>query len=86
MSAFDAMVIFAVLWWLVFFILLPVGVRVPEEQEAGHASSAPSMPRIKQKMLWTTLIALVLTAACYMIFAIGGLTWESILGVEAFRW
>lgn len=67
----SAIVTFIILWWLVFFCLLPVGVRTAEEEggapETGHATSAPVRPRIGRKMLATTAIAAVLFVGVYLV-------------------
>jgi len=49
--------IFFITWWLVFQACLPFGVSVPEEQEKGHAGSAPRNPNLGKKALAATIIA-----------------------------
>lgn len=61
MSFVSFFVTFATSWWLILFMLLPVGVKQPEKVEKGHASSAPSNPRILTKMLWATVLAAIFT-------------------------
>jgi predicted secreted protein len=66
MSLVSGVMIYAVLWWLVLFMVLPFGVRTVREEggevTVGEASSAPAKPRIVQKMLVTTLISGVIMA------------------------
>ena len=62
MNWFAAGIVFAVVWWLVLFMVLPFGASPPDEVEPGMAASAPAKPRIGLKFLITTLIALVVTA------------------------
>ncbi len=62
MTWFTGLMVYLVLWWLVFFAVLPFGVRVPDEVEQGHATSAPARPRLWLKAGITTLIAAVLWA------------------------
>lgn len=61
MSWFGASVVFAVVWWLVLFMVLPFGAAPPAEVEPGMAPSAPAKPRIALKMAVTTVIALIVT-------------------------
>ncbi len=61
MNLFGSLVVFTVVWWLVFFMTLPFGVKVPDEPEPGHAPSAPDKPRVGLKAAITTVIAVVLT-------------------------
>lgn len=62
MDWFAASIVFAIVWWLVLFMVLPFGAQPPDEVEPGMATSAPARPRIALKFLITTLIALVITA------------------------
>ncbi len=55
------------IWWLVIFLVLPWGVKVPETPEPGHASSAPETPHIVRKLLITTAISTVLWVIAYLI-------------------
>ena len=61
MNLVSGLMIYAVLWWLVLFMVLPFGVRTVREEGgevgAGEATSAPAKPRIIRKMLITTLIS-----------------------------
>ena len=69
MTWFEGLVAFVIIWWLVLFMVLPWGVRIPEEAEKGHATSAPVRPRVWFKMLITTGIAIVLWAFAYWLAA-----------------
>jgi predicted secreted protein len=62
MDPFGIFVIFVIVWWMIFFVTLPFGVRVPDETEAGHATSAPIRPRLAIKAAVTTVLATGLTA------------------------
>ncbi len=71
MTWFSGIVVFVIIWWLVFFMTLPVGVRSPDEAgvevRPGHASSAPVRPRIGLKAGVTTAISVVLWGIAYWI-------------------
>jgi predicted secreted protein len=69
MTWFEGLVAFVIIWWLVLFMVLPWGVRIPDEVEPGHASSAPARPRILFKMLTTTAIAVFLWGIAYWLAA-----------------
>ncbi len=61
MDAIGIAVVFAITWWLVFFMALPFGVRPPDEPGPGHATSAPERPRVALKAAITTAIAAAVT-------------------------
>jgi predicted secreted protein len=60
MTIFSGILVYAVIWWLVLFTVLPWGVRRSEQPEPGHAVEAPSNPRLVLKFAVTTLIATLL--------------------------
>ena len=61
MDFVSALVVFLLLWWWVFLMSLPFGVRTVDTPEAGHAPSAPARPMLWRKALVATAIAGVLT-------------------------
>jgi predicted secreted protein len=68
----TAAAIYFIIWWLVLFAVLPWGVR--SQEEAGHVEpgtdpGAPALPNILAKLAWTTGVATVIFAACYVIYA-----------------
>ena len=52
---------FCFIWWISFFIVLPIGIKIEKDVQKGHADSAPKNPRIMYKVMLTTLISLLLT-------------------------
>ena len=63
MSITSALVLFAVIWFMVLFIVLPLGLRTQGEAgevAPGTPSSAPSETMLKRKMLVTTAVTVVL--------------------------
>ena len=67
MSIVTGLVVYIILWWLVLFMVLPWGVRTPEESAAGHVASAPAAPRLWLKFGITTGIATVLWTIAYVV-------------------
>lgn len=67
----SAIVIFVIIWWLVFFMALPIGVKPPHEEgetaEPGHEGGAPTRPHLWKKALAATLIAALLWGAAYWV-------------------
>ena len=57
---FELLHTFCFIWWLIFFIALPIGIKIEKNVQKGHADSAPSNPRIMLKIIATTIIALLL--------------------------
>lgn len=55
----SVIVVFLLLWWWFFLMALPIGVRVPDDTEAGHAASAPRRPHLWKKAAGATVAALL---------------------------
>ncbi|MGB0661120.1 MAG: DUF1467 family protein [Mangrovicoccus sp.] len=65
MGITSAIVLFAVIWWMTFFVVLPL--RLKTQGEAGDVvpgtpQSAPENPQLKRKVRLTTIWAAILWA------------------------
>ena len=67
MSFVSGLVVYILLWWWVFLMALPFGVKAPDAIEPGHATSAPAKPMLWRKAGVTTVIAAVLFALVYWV-------------------
>ena len=80
MTLVSTALIYVVIWWLVFFMALPIGARsyheAGEEVEAGNVSSAPMRPRLWLKAGVTTGIAAILTLIAYFLIDSGALSFR----------
>jgi predicted secreted protein len=52
--------VYVLIWWVVIFAVLPRGVKVPDEPEPGHASSAPRNPHLLIKVIITTVVSFII--------------------------
>ena len=55
------LVIFVISWWLILFLVLPVGISKQKNVKFGNDPGAPNEPMLKKKFFVTTIIALILT-------------------------
>lgn len=62
MNWFGTAVVFAIVWWLILFMVLPFGAAPPDEVQPGMATSAPAKPRMAVKLAITTVLAVLVTA------------------------
>ncbi len=67
MTWFTGAMVYLIIWWVVLLTVLPWGVKVPDNPEPGHATSAPQNPMMWRKALITTLIAAVLWGVAYWL-------------------
>ncbi len=68
----TAAAIYFVIWWVVLFVVLPFGVRshaeAGTEVEPGHDPGAPILHSLGSKVIWTTVVATVVFAFCWVVY------------------
>lgn len=74
MNIVSAFIFILCVWIVAFFMALPIGVRVDEPEKFGHATSAPSQPRVFIKLIASLLVAIFIFLAVY--------TSTTLLGIE----
>ncbi|HKJ60931.1 MAG TPA: DUF1467 family protein [Hyphomicrobiales bacterium] len=70
MSLPIAFGVYFICWWLVFFIVLPIGNHVPSDvydREPGLADSAPENPRLWLKAGVATIGSALLFGVVYVV-------------------
>ncbi len=70
-AVFLGFAIYFLIWWLVWFAVLPWGVRGREAPEAGHDPGAPVKAMIAIKFIATTLIAAAIFGVGYALWVSG---------------
>ena len=49
-------------WWVIFFMILPFGIKIPTSQEnKANATSAPVKSHLTLKLLATTILSIIIT-------------------------
>jgi predicted secreted protein len=78
----TAAAIYFIIWWVVFFAVLPFGVRNPAEEgvsvEAGHDPGAPTVLGMRKKLIWTTVITTVVFAIFWVVYVYRLVTLEEL--------
>ena len=71
MGITGSIIIFVMIWWIIFFSVLPIGIRsnkeVFKEKIGGMDPGAPKNPKIRKKFLITTLITSIIFAVIYYL-------------------
>ena len=79
MAVSTAIAIYFLIWWVVLFAVLPWGVRAQgEEGMPGTDPGAPMVPRLKAKLIWTTVVATVVWGICAVIYVNRWVTLDSL--------
>ena len=91
MSIVSALVLFAVVWFLVLFVVLPIRLEtqgdVGERLEGTHAGSPATGFSMKKRIRMTTLVAFPIWAIITLVILSGWITvsdidWFNRMGTE----
>ena len=74
MGITGSIIVYVMIWWIVFFSVLPIGIKskkeVFKEKIGGIDPGAPKNPKIGKKFLITTLITTLIFAVIYYLVEI----------------
>ena len=71
MSITGSLIIFVLIWWIIFFSLLPIDVdRKHKEIVEGADKGSPENPKIIKKIIYTTIITSIISL-CFLSTSIG---------------
>ena len=71
MTLSAALAIYAIIWAITIFAILPWGVRSQVESGEvvpGSEPGAPAVPHLGKKLVWNTVIATAIFAAYYVAY------------------
>ncbi len=63
----DFLVIYLILWWLVFFVMLPFGIERDQDVTFGNDPGAPKKSLVKKKAIISSFVTLILTAVAIVV-------------------
>jgi predicted secreted protein len=71
MSTTGSLIVYISIWWIVFFSVLPFGVKPQNakltDELHGNDRGAPKNPQIRKKFLITTLITSIIFLVIYYL-------------------
>ena len=71
MGITGSIIVFVLIWWIIFFSLLPVGIQSNKEKFRekieGVDPGAPNNPKIVKKFLITTIITSIIFILIYYL-------------------
>jgi predicted secreted protein len=74
--------IYFIVWWLVFFAVLPWGARSQHEEGEivpGTDPGAPAIHGLATKLVWTTAVASVVFGLFYWAYVTRAITFEDLV-------
>ena len=71
MGTTGAIIVYICLWWIIFFSVLPIGIKSEniefKDDFKGNDPGAPKNPKIIKKFLITTLITSIIFLVIYYL-------------------
>ena len=75
MGITGSIIIYVMIWWIIFFSILPIGIKsnkeVFKDSIEGLDPGAPKNPKIAKKFLLTTIITSILFTMIYYVVDLG---------------
>ena len=60
MQLFSYFLFFVVIWWVLFFIFLPIKNETSTEWQKGNANSAPTKSYLLRKVIITSVLSFII--------------------------
>ena len=83
MGITGSIIIYVMIWWIIFFSILPVGIQsnkeIFKESIEGADPGAPNNPKMAKKFLITTIITSILFIMIYYLVNAGVLNLRNYL-------
>mgnify|MGYP001187954254 CR=1 FL=1 len=83
MGITGSLIVYVMIWWIVFFSILPVGIKSNKEafreKLEGIDPGAPKNPNILKKFLITTIITSIIFVVIYYLVKIDLLNLRELL-------
>ena len=71
MGVTGSIIVFVLIWWIIFFSILPIGIQSNKEtfreKLEGNDPGAPKNPKIAKKFLITTIITSIIFVLIYYL-------------------
>ena len=74
MGITGSIIVYVMIWWIIFFSVLPIGIQSDKEVFKGKLGGidpgAPKNPKIGKKFLVTTIITTIIFSVIYYLVSI----------------
>ena len=83
MGITGSIIVFVIIWWIIFFSVLPIGIQSNKEKFRerieGIDPGAPKNPKIAKKFIITTIITSIIFIVIYYLVKIDFLNLRELL-------
>ena len=74
--------VYFIIWWVVFFAVLPWGIRSQEEHAdvvRGTDPGAPKVHGLKPKLVWTTVVSTIVFGCFYWAYVTRAVAFDDLV-------
>lgn len=75
MSFFYAVFIYVLIWWVMLFTVLPMGVQQHGYNDDGIEAGAPKNANLKKKLILNTIISFAILLVIHILVKTGVIDW-----------
>ena len=75
MGLFNAFFIYLLVWWVMLFTVLPLGVEREETPQKGFDAGAPKYANLKRKLVLNSILSAVFVAILWVLVDTGVIRW-----------
>ena len=75
MSRVTVVFIYLLVWWIMLFTVLPLGVQRNTDDGKGHDAGAPVRPDLKKKLIINTVLSAVIMLVVYILVEMDIIRW-----------
>lgn len=76
MSVITAFFIYLLIWWVMLFTVLPLGVERHTDEGRGFDAGAPREANLKRKLVLTSLLSAGILAVIIILVEAGVIRWS----------
>lgn len=71
----NAFFIYLLIWWMMLFTVLPLGVVRNSDTNKGHDAGAPVDPMLKKKIIINSILSAVIVGIIWVLVDLHIITW-----------
>lgn len=71
MSFVTALFVYFLIWWVMLFTVLPIGVERHVEDGKGFDAGAPKVPDLKKKIILNSILSAVILIVIHLLVVYG---------------
>ena len=71
----NAFFIYLLVWWVMLFTILPLGVVRNTDAGKGHDAGAPADPMLKKKIIINSIVSAVIVGVLWILVDLHIVTW-----------